>query len=410
MKIAIVVPVFPTISETFILNHITGLMDEGHTVTIVALRENTSSQRHQIIDDYQLLSRTLFVKKPPSKKVLCRLYTAFQIVLHGLRCPSKTLKALRYLLFVNQAEFYQKLFFFFAVIHKEHDIFHFHFGQTGRLGAVVKKMGTPIRMVTSVHGYDVNRIPLQKGVDYYSELFVYGDHFIANTEFTKTQVVNLGCDASTISVIPVGLHVRDFPFKARKIDDNETVQILTVGRLVEKKGYQYSIRAIARLIKEGFNIHYTIAGGGPLRKELEQLTQNMGISEQVSFIGETTQEEVIKLYERSHLFVLSSVTAKNGDKEGQALVLQEAQACGLPVVSTLHNGIPDGVLDGQSGYLVPEKDTDALSNATKRLMLNPSCWKEMGEAGREFVQRKYETKNLTSQLIKLYETLKSPSR
>jgi colanic acid/amylovoran biosynthesis glycosyltransferase len=179
--------------------------------------------------------------------------------------------------------------------------------------------------------------------------------------------------------------------------------------LVEKKGYQFSIGAVAQLIKDGFNIHYTIAGGGPLLNDLEKMVHDFGIENHVTFSGEVTQEDVVQLYNRSHLFVLSSVTAKSGDKEGQALVNQEAQACGLPVVSTLHNGIPDGVLDGQSGLLVPEKDVTALTEAVKKLLGSPSLWPEMGRKGRQFVENKYDTNMITSQLICLYnDTKKAP--
>ena len=404
MKIAVIVPSFPVISETFIINHITGLIDEGHQVTIIALRKNVCRQTHQIISDYQLFSRTVFVKRPPSKTFLRRLYSLGLIGVYGLRFPLKMPRALSYLL-KNRRHFDDIFFFLLAVISEDQDIYHFHFGQTGRLGAMVKKMGISLKMITSVHGADVNKIPQEKGRNYYSELFERGDHFVANTEFTKKQTIDLGCSGNKISVIPVGLNIGHFPFKAKWIDQNKTVQVLTVGRLVEKKGHAYSIRAINQLIKEGFNIHYTIAGDGPLRNELEDLTRKNGISEHVSFLGETSQEEVTKLYENSHLFVLSSITAEDGDKEGQGLVLQEAQACGLPVVSTLHNGIPDGVLDEESGYLVPEKDIKALSEALKKLLKNPLSWPVMGQKGRQFVENKYDIQIITRQMLSLYEML-----
>ncbi|MHC4554210.1 MAG: glycosyltransferase [Planctomycetota bacterium] len=405
MKIAIVVPVFPTISETFIVNHITGLIDQGHDVSITALNKGSRAKAHKIIDEYRLLNRTTFLKKLPSNKALRRLWAAVLIVLYGLRSPCRISKGLRYLLFVNRSDFYQKLVFLLSMIGPKHDLYHFHFGQTGRLGAAVKKMGVPIKMVTSFHGADVNRIPEEKGKRFYVELFEQGDHFVANTEYTKAQAAQLGCDEQKISVIPVSLCLNNFNFKPRILTDNERVQILTVGRLVEKKGYQYSIRAIAELIQQGFRLHYTIAGDGPLRQLLGNLVDELNLSGHVSFAGEAAQEEVIELYGKSHLFVLSSVTASNGDREGQALVLQEAQACGLPVISTWHNGIPDGVLDGQSGFLVPEKDVRALTGAIKKLLETPSAWSQMGQAGRSFVEKGYDVKVITTRLVDLYKRI-----
>jgi len=293
------------------------------------------------------------------------------------------------------------------MIGQKAEVYHFHFGNVGRFGTILKKAGFSEKVVTSFHGYDINQIPLQKGKDYYKELFEIGDLFIANSNFTKTQMITLGCPENRIVVIPVGLHIKDFPYKERKYPSAGPVRILTIGRLVEKKGHKYSILAIARLIKEGFDIHYTIAGTGILKSELENLVSKLNIAENITFTGEITQQEAINLYNESHLFVLSSITASNGDKEGQGLVLQEAQACGLPVVSTLHNGIPDGVLNGQSGFLVPEKDIESLADVIKKLILMPASWQQMGKIGREFVNTKYRMEVLTLQIVRLYKKFPS---
>jgi len=129
----------------------------------------------------------------------------------------------------------------------------------------------------------------------------------------------------------------------------------------------------------------------------------LNIENHVQFLGSVDQGEIVNLYHKSHLFVLASVTASSGDREGQALVLQEAQAVGLPVISTKHNGIPDGVLDGRSGYLVPEKNVEALAQKINYLLDHPECWVEMGRRGREFVENKYDTKILGQTLVDLYQ-------
>ena len=406
MKIGVIVPSFPTISETFILNHITGLLDSGHQVVIYSLKKNPEEKKHDIINNYKLLEQTKYLRKTPLNKMTRRFSTLFLVMSYSFRFPVKLYKALQSLLFQDREDFYLKLYFLFLTANRKIDVYHFHFGHVGRLGAFLKSVGFQEKMVTSFHGYDINQVPLQKGKDYYDELFKTGDHFIANSNFTKKQMTDLGCSENKISVIPVGLHIKDYPYKERKYPAAGPIQILTIGRLVEKKGHEYSIRAIARLIKEGFNIHYTIAGNGILRSKLKDLVAKLNIVENITFTGEITQQEAVHLYDKSHLFVLSSMTASNGDKEGQGLVLQEAQACGLPVVSTLHNGIPDGVLDGQSGFLVPEKDIEALSDAIRKLILHPSSWAQIGKAGRNFVERKYQMTVLIPQLLHLYGQVK----
>ncbi len=103
--------------------------------------------------------------------------------------------------------------------------------------------------------------------------------------------------------------------------------------------------------------------------------------------------------------MLPSVTASNGDREGQGLVLQEAQMAGLPVLSTWHNGIPDGVLDGQTGFLVPEKDVDSLAEKLEYLIQNRVLWPQIGHAGQEFVRNKFDVNIVVDKLISLYERL-----
>ena len=122
-------------------------------------------------------------------------------------------------------------------------------------------------------------------------------------------------------------------------------------------------------------------------------------------IGGLNQDEVIDICNQAHIFLLPSITASNGDKEGQALVLQEAQAVGLPVISTLHNGIPEGVIDGKSGFLVPEKDAGALAERIEYLIEHSELWPEMGRIGRKFVESKYDIKKLNEELINIYESL-----
>ena len=103
--------------------------------------------------------------------------------------------------------------------------------------------------------------------------------------------------------------------------------------------------------------------------------------------------------------MLSSVTDSEGDQEGQGLVLQEAQAMGLPVVSTLHNGIPESVLDGQSAFLVPERDVEALAEKLSYLIEHPEVWPGMGQAGRTYVEEYFDLHKLNDQLVEIYQQL-----
>ena len=136
---------------------------------------------------------------------------------------------------------------------------------------------------------------------------------------------------------------------------------------------------------------------------MERLISDLGIENKVHLLGWLDKDEVIRLTDGSHIFILSSVTAKSGDQEGQGVVLQEAQAMGLPVLSTLHDGIPEGVVDGKSGFLVPEGDIDALAEKLEYLIEHPERWLEMGQFGRKFVEENYDIKRLNQQLVEIYQ-------
>jgi len=405
MKIAFIVSRFPSLSETFVLNQITGLIDRGHEVEIFASHRADLSKVHGDVQKYDLLAKTCFLDVPSSK--IRRLLQAIPLLVKNLiKYPGTTFKAINFFRFGKRAISFRLLFEVKPFLGKEpFDVIHCHFGPNGVLGVSLREVGAiKGAIVTSFHGYDVNISQKTKG---YSQLFKHGDLFTVNTDFTKGRVIDLGCAREKIVKLPVGLDMEKFVFKSRGINAGETVRIITVGRLVEKKGIEYSIKAIDKVLRShpDWNILYEIAGDGPLGENLNNCIRKLGIENQVRLLGSCDQNEVRDLYQEAHIFILSSVTSKNGDREGQALVLQEAQAVGLPVLSTLHNGIPEGVLDGESGFLVPERDVDALAERLEYLINNPGIWPEMGQKGRKFVEERFDIEKLNNSLVTIYETL-----
>ena len=408
MKIAFIVSEFPALSQTFILNQITGLLDLGHEVEIFAEFNPKERKVHPDVEKYRLMERVHY-SAMPHNKIKRILKAIFVIVTNFHKSPLKILKSLNIFKYGKTALsltlLYTLLYTIIPFLNKKFDIIHCHFGPNGIIGVYLKEIGIPGKYVTSFHGYDVNSYPKIMGENVYNVLFKNGDLFTANTNFTKQQVVKIGCDEKKIIILPVGLRIARFKFSTRKIQNGDLIKILTVGRLVEKKGYEYAIRAIVKIVAKHENIFYMIAGDGPLRDKLESLVSELGAKNYVKFMGAVEEDEVLKLYQQAHIFVLPSVTASNGDREGQALVLQEAQAVGLPVISTIHNGIPEGVLNGKSGYLVPEKDVDALAEKLEYLIEHPEIWPDMGRYGRKYVEEKYDVNKLNQKLMGIYQKL-----
>jgi colanic acid/amylovoran biosynthesis glycosyltransferase len=125
--------------------------------------------------------------------------------------------------------------------------------------------------------------------------------------------------------------------------------------------------------------------------------------DRIEILGWQSQEEVSQLMTDTHVFLLPSVTAEDGNKEGTPTVLLEAQSAGLPVVSTTHAGIPEIVSDGEAGYLVPERDVLSLVDALERLLGQPEQWSEMGRAGREYIETHHSIESVTDELVAVYQ-------
>jgi colanic acid/amylovoran biosynthesis glycosyltransferase len=262
-------------------------------------------------------------------------------------------------------------------------------------------MGVKAKLVTTFHGNDLSAY-IQKNPKAYTRLFANGDLFLPISEQTKQKLQMLGCDPKKTAIHRMGVRMERFEYTPREIIKGEPTTILTIGRLVEKKGHEYAIRAFAKVAATRKGIRYLIVGDGPQRSLLETLAAELGVKDRIEFLGEINQDEAAELYRKSHIFLLPSVTAADGDQEGVPVVLMEAQATGLPVISTKHAGIPEVVEDGKTGYLVEEKDIDALAEKLEYLLEHPEQWPKMGEAGRKLVEEKYDSKKLNKELAGIY--------
>ena len=400
MKIAMLLNSFPSLSEKFLINQVTGLMDAGSDLQVFAAHRSSEPVVHALADRYLLVSRAIFANIPHSiRKRLFKIPLLF--LRNFIRSPCLTIRALNVGLYTTAARNGKALYFLDVFQGREFDVLHCHFGPNGLIGAFLKDSKKVRRLVVSFHGSDINTYPSRYGANVYQHVWRQADIVTANTVFTAGKLEANGCPRKKIRILPVGLRMEEYPETNNQI--RIPGMILTVGRLVEKKGHRYALDAIALLREQFPGVRYVVAGDGPLRSALQTQAKDLGISDIVEFRGACNDMAVAALYQQAQIFVLPSVTATDGDMEGQGLVLQEAQACGLPVVSTLHNGIPDGVLDGISGLLVPESDTIALAKALGSLLSDKARREAMGQAGRNFVAARYDIPLLTNELISIYE-------
>jgi colanic acid/amylovoran biosynthesis glycosyltransferase len=411
MRIAIITSEFPKTSETFVIDHVASLIDLGHDVSVFAFKSNPGACHHQAVGERNLASLVHlldpFFSDTKTYRVLQRLKS---LVFESWREPTVAIRSLDPRIGGRAAA---KLSVYLAsrAFHKQRnfDIVHCHFGWSGVAGARLKKIKALFgKLIITFHGADVNAA---WGIGTSRErklMFDNSDWFTGNTAFTLNQAIELGCPGDRCSIWHMGVDTKLFSFRERRLADGEPIRLLTVGRLIEKKGVEYVIRALPWVKSGGREIEYHIIGDGPLLGELQQLARDLGVGARVIFHGERSSQIVRQYYDRCHIFVLASVRASNGDREGQPVVLIEAQACGLPVISTNHAGIPEAVLDCESAYLVPERDVKALADRLNYLANNSQQWGKMGRAGRQFVERDYALEHCTNAITSLYEKLLYP--
>jgi colanic acid/amylovoran biosynthesis glycosyltransferase len=169
---------------------------------------------------------------------------------------------------------------------------------------------------------------------------------------------------------------------------------------VEKKGIPFAIEAFARTKNKYPQTRLKIIGDGYLKDTIEELIRQCDLQDRATLVGFHTQ--VKEEMANADIFILPSHTSKRGDKEGTPMVLMEAQAMGLPVISTFHAGIPEVVIDGETGFLVKEKDVDALADRLAYLLDHPELRLEMGKRGRAHIEKHYNARDEITHIERLY--------
>ncbi len=236
-------------------------------------------------------------------------------------------------------------------------------------------------------------------------MFKRADLFLPVCDYFRKKLIALGCKHSKTVVHHSAIDCSQFFFMSRNKPINNTINFVSVCRLVKKKGLDDAIRAFAEIVRRYPRVHYSIVGDGPERNYLELLIYQLHLQDNITLYGWKNHDEVVRILDNSHIFLLPSKKADDGNEEGIANALKEAMAMGLIAVSTWHAGTSELIDHGKSGFLVPEGNVVELVATIGYIINHPEIWESVGLAGRKKVEDEFETKQSTEELENLFYAL-----
>ncbi|MEX0772060.1 MAG: glycosyltransferase [Balneolales bacterium] len=288
-----------------------------------------------------------------------------------------------------------------SLIQKEKpSVIHGHFAlDSYRLISAASRNKIPL--IVNFYGYDVIRLPKEFGwQSRYKRLIEKADHCIAGSQDMKDNLMALGFPESRIEIIKLGMDMDSIRFEHRA---KAGLNLMMVGRMVEKKGFEYAIKAISILKEQNYQVHLDLFGDGPLQTSLRELSLKLNVEKEITFRGTTGNEDIVKeLYNHDSLLV-PSVQAADGDREGIPQTIVEGMASGIPIIGSTHAGIPELIEDRVTGLLVRERDADNLARSVVSLYENPELVSLISKNGREKVVRNHCIHELVNKTELLYD-------
>ena len=409
MRIAFIVDRFPAMSQTFVLRQMIGMMERGHEVTVFADAPGGDAESHEEVARYGLLEKTRYFAVASS--LVGRLKGGARLTAAvARRSPAWLLSLVRCLnptLLGREALSLRALHWYVPFMEGEFDVLQAHFAGSGVVGAVLKALGVPGKLVTHFHGYGV-RIAQRSGGGGFKRLFRQGDWFLANSRYTYRQLLALGVDPAKLSVLYPGVvspsELFDHPRQGQKRDSGDKIKIVTVARLVDIKGVDVGLKVFKDLVEAlealpALDLEYHLVGDGPCREELRLQVARDGLDDKVVFHGSLPFHETLQVVQGASFYLLPS------REEAFGLASLEAQASGVPVVAFRVGGVGETMVSGETGFLVSPRDRGDMVEKARLLATNPTLRVEMGRRGRLWVKERFGVESQNAKLEELYQRL-----
>lgn len=390
-KVLVIAPRFPAINQTWMDTYLEQLSINGVSFNIYSSNKSPGAYQQKVdrlgLRDF-VLQFSLY-NKVDFLKALLQVKSRFSLLCKAL-AVGRDLKAEGAgfgASFFKAAYFavHNKVFKECSVIHAHEEIAAYEFVHLSKV--------TGLPLVVTFHGLPPEGVGQLASVKR-TILYNHADRVIVNTEFAKKQVAALGCPEDKIAILPQGLPVEDFCFNpAKPPASGKPLELLTVGRYQRDKGQAYVLIALKRLIDQGVLTHYHLVGVGDKgRSRLEKMVKQLQLDQHVSFHQDLSDQALKALYHQAHLFVLPSLSSKNGShEETQGVVLQEAQASGCLVIATNVGGIPECIHDHSDALLIKDRSSRALVEAINFYVDHPSQWPQFQKSARDNVEKNFSS-------------------
>jgi glycosyltransferase involved in cell wall biosynthesis len=280
------------------------------------------------------------------------------------------------------------------------DILHAHFATGPAAAARAASRITGVPYGFSAHAYDLFKEPVDR--PFLAKKCADAAFVRCISEYNRNHLIRTaGADESRLFVIHCGIDTGRFTaHRPASGGRSRRRTIMTMGNLVEQKGIAYLIEALSDPSIKQKGYRTVIIGGGPLKEGLMGQARSLGV--ETEFVGAVDNREVMRFYREADAFVLPSVTCRDGHMDGIPVVLMEAMACGVPVISTRLSGIPELIEDGKSGILVPEKDARSLAVAIKRLLSDGDLARRFSAEGRKKVVAEFDIRDVARRLMEMF--------
>ncbi|MFQ5568393.1 MAG: glycosyltransferase [Rhodothermales bacterium] len=404
MRIVLVIPSFPKLSETFIVSKFLGLLELGWDVHVVCNSSDPTEWKHvAALQERHDVRRRVHVTWPVYPKWKPALNAPIRLAGTFVRQP-RTVR--RYLTDGAKRSLYRAsrdIYLDAQLIALQPDLVHFEFGALA-VGRMHIKQRLGCKVIVSFRGYDINYVGLDQP-EYYREVWETADALHLLGEDLWQRALRRGCPATKPhALIPPAIDVRYFDPGERVYDEevgseNRPLRILSVGRLEWAKGYEYALEAVSLLLQRGMVCEYTIVGDGRLFEAVAFARYQLGIEDLVHIAGARDRVSTKAYMKRSDVLLHPSVA------EGFSNAALEAQAMQVPVVCSDAGGLPENVVDGETGFVAPRRDPEALADKLALLASDPLLREKMGRAGRKRIKEHFQIEDQIERFSRLYSTV-----